>query len=634
MFRLSLIIIISCWSVLIYSKVYDLKLSIDQKNKDNTEFDIVVYGATPAGISAAINAARMQKNVLLVESTNHIGGLTSGGLSDSDFRTYEAVQGTFRDFMERVLKYYSDTYGENSHQVKDCWWGAYYEPKVAKNIFIQMLEEHSNISIRKNNKLVLVTKDGNKVTGAEFLDLKSGEKALFNAQVFIDATYEGDLLAMAGCEFRLGRESKEEFGERFAGRLFLQGDRFMPGSTGEADDGVQNYNFRICMSQDPNNQISVEKPSTYSRKIYLPILEDIKTGRITKFDGQLVMIQRIPNQKADVNDKGNFASFSLALWGRSHRYPEGSPELRDSLYQIHKDHALGLIWFAQNDPEVPENFRKEAGIWGLAKDEYTDNGNFTPMLYVREGRRVVGEYMFREQDTQQSSGSVRAPFQANSVAVGDYGLNSHGVSKRDPYYPNIREGHFSAAYANVPHQIPYGVIVPEKVDGVLVPVAISATHVGFSALRMEPIWTSLGQAAGLAAAIAIDENKELRDINVTELQKKIHESGAITIYFSDVLPGSPYFRAVQFFGQKEFFRHVPSIDTTQFVDHLKFVIHGQYRKAFPHHSVEPKMLMDEKLLYEWLNLVDYKSTEAEKQQFLSMNRGEFLNYLYRKIGDE
>jgi hypothetical protein len=628
------LILLSFWLSLIYADIYAQNVSVYQKTKDNSQFDLVVYGATPAGISAAIYAAGLQKSVLLVESTNHIGGLTSGGLSDSDFRTYEAVQGSFRGFMDRVVNYYGDTYGENSQQVTDSWGGAYYEPKVAQKIFIQMLEEHPNLSIRKNNRLTNVKKNGNTVTGAEFLNLESGEKALFNAKVFIDATYEGDLLAMAGCEFRLGRESKEEFGERFAGRLFLQGDRFMPGSTGEADEGIQNYNFRICMSQDPNNRIPVEKPSNYSREYFLPILEDIKAGRITKFDGQLVMIQRIPNQKADVNDKGNFASFSLALWGGSHRYPEGSPEVRDSIFQIHKDHALGLIWFAQNDPEIPENFREKASIWGLAKDEYTDNENFTPMLYVREGRRVVGEYMFREQDTQQASGSFRSPFHSNSIAVGDYGLNSHGVSKRDPYHPNIREGHFGAAYANVPHQIPYGVMVPEKIDGLLVPVAISATHVGFSALRMEPIWSSLGMAAGLAASIAIDEKQELRNISITELQKKIHESGGITIYFSDVLPDSPYFRAAQFFGQKGFFNHIPAIDNVRFIDHLKFVVQGQYRKAFPYHSVDPERLMDERLLHQWLNLVDYNFTKAESQQLLLLTRGEFLNTLYQKINLE
>lgn len=593
------------------------------------QFDVVVYGATPAGIAASVNAAQLGVKVALIEETNHIGGLASGGLSFTDFRTFEAVQGTFREFMNRVVAYYTNTYGPESPQVKDCYRGAYYEPKVAKLIFEQMLSEQPNIQVFTNYRLKSTEKKGNRLTGTSFASTAGQASIMTKAMVFIDATYEGDLIAKAGCAYRLGRESKEEFGERYAGKVFMEDGKFLAGSTGVGDKEIQNYNFRICMTKDPANAVPVPKPANYVREAYLQLLEEIKSGKIRQFNLNLVTIRSIPNNKADVNDR-HFASLSLALWGESHTWPEGSPEHRKMLYEKHKDHALGLIYFVQNDTEIPASIQAEARSWGLPKDEYTYNENFTPALYVREGRRLVGNYIFKEQDTQQAPNSLRAPLQTNSIAVGDYGLNSHGTGKRTAFHPTIRDGQFSAAFSNVPHQIPYGVIVPKMIDGLLAPVPISATHVGYSALRMEPIWTALGQASGVAAALAIKQKVQLRSVKVHEIQKILHEKGAITIYFSDVLPSSPYFKAAQYFGQKGFFVKVPALDTVHFEDHLKF-IQGQFTAAFPHHYVHPHQKMSQELMNHWLEIISYNATDSEKEIFLTMTRGDFLNELYRKF---
>jgi hypothetical protein len=608
-----------------------LFLSVISFGQVPKEFDVVVYGATPAGIAASLNAAQLGAKVALIEESNHIGGLTSGGLSFTDFRTFEAVQGTFREFMNRVVAYYTSIYGPESQQVKDCYRGAYYEPKVAKLIFEQMLLEQPNIQVFTNYRLKNTKKKGNRLAEANFVSTNEQKQLMTKATVFIDATYEGDLIAEAGCAYRLGRESKEEFGERYAGKVFMEDGKFLAGSTGVGDNEIQNYNFRICMTKDPANTIPVPKPTNYVRDAYLPVLEEIKSGKIRQFNLNLVTIRSIPNNKADVNDR-HFASLSLALWGESHTWPEGSPEHRKILYDKHKNHSLGLIYFVQNDREIPAAIQNEAKVWGLPKDEYTYNENFTPALYVREGRRLVGNYIFKEQDTQQAPNSLRAPLQANSIAVGDYGLNSHGTGKRTAFHPTIRDGQFSAAFSNVPHQIPYGVIVPKMIDGLLAPVPISATHVGYSALRMEPIWTALGQAAGVAAALAIKQKVQLRNVKVHQIQEILHEKGAITIYFSDVLPGSAFFKAAQYFGQKGFFVKVPTIDTVHFEDHLKF-IQGQFTAAFPHHYVYPNQKMSEGLTNHWLKIIGMEANKNEKVRFSNMTRGEFLNELYQKIKD-
>lgn len=605
--------------------------------KKSAGFDLIVYGATPSGISAAINAARSGLTVGLFEASAHWGGLTAGGLSYTDFRTMESVQGTFREFMNRVLAYYTQTYGPDSQQVRDCYFGAYYEPKVARQILRAMLDEQPLIKLHLNHPLqeaLLGAGKGNrkKLRGIRFREATTGKVVEALGQVFIDATYEGDLMAAAGCRFRVGRESRREYGERFAGKLFMANKQFLPGSTGEGDRHVQCYNFRICLSHDSTNRLPIPQPADYRRDRYSPLLKAIKEGAVTHVAGGwdmapkkgIASFRSIPNGKADMNDLSS-SPLSLRLTGVNDAWPEGDAQTRQHIVDLYKNHSLGLLYFLQNDEAVPDALRKEARQWGLPKDEYPDTDHFTPALYVREGRRLVGSYVFTEQDLEQEPNSVRSKLKRDAVAVGDYSMDCHGEQAPNAYHAHVTEGAF--ALGVLPFQLPYGIMVPWEVDGLLVSVAVSASHAGFSALRMEPTWTSLGQAAGLAAAQAVRTGGEVRDINVARLREGLHERGAIPIYLSDVMPDSPYFKAAQYVGTRGLLHAIPGYDTTAYEDHMK-VIRGQFTRAFPHHGLEPTKPMTTKLADLWLKKVGLTSA-ALSTKSATQTRGQFLNEVYR-----
>ncbi|KAB7726870.1 FAD-dependent oxidoreductase [Rudanella paleaurantiibacter] len=598
------------------------------------QFDVVIYGATPGGISSAISAAREGASVALFEELYQVGGLTTGGLSHPDFRTLESLQGIYREFMNRVLKHYTETYGPNSRQVKDSFYGTHAEPRVAKLIFEAWLAEYPNIRVFTQHRLQSVTltklKSGRSaLTGAVFANLLDNQPVEVKGAVFIDGTYEGDLMAKAGCEYRVGRESRQEYGEIFAGKVYYHDQKFWLGSTGDADNAIQGYNFRVCMTDSAQNRLPIPKPEAYDRATFLPLLTDIKQGKITRFADQIVKIQPIPNRKADVNDRHFAGSMSLSRPGWSYEWPDGSPQKRQQIFQRHLNYTLGLFYLLQNDPEVPTAIQQEARQWGLPKDEYPENGHFTPSLYVREGRRLVGEFIFQEKHCQQAPDGIRGYWQADAVAVGDYGLNSHGCNAPNRYHPTIRDGAFSLYYSNLPYQIPYGVMVPKTVDGLLVPVAVSSSHVGYSALRYEPIWMALGQAAGLAAAQTLKRNVPVRNIDVTVLQKKLHQAGAITAYFSDVFPDSPYFQACQYFASQGYFHNVPDRNSVPFVDHF-VSINGQYSKAFPYHAAELDKLMDKELAEQWLSKANQLSSPL-RTTFNGLTRGQFLHQLFKQV---
>ncbi|GAA4456259.1 hypothetical protein GCM10023189_25180 [Nibrella saemangeumensis] len=467
------------------------------------------------------------------------------------------------------------------------------------------------------------------LTGAVFANLNTNQPVRVTGAVFIDGTYEGDLMAKAGCEYRVGRESRQEYGEIFAGKVYYHDQKFWLGSTGEVDKAIQGFNFRVCMTDSAENRLPIPKPDNYDRTTYLPLLTDIKKGKITQFSDQIVKIQPMPNRKADVNDRHFAGSMSLSRPGWSHEWPDGSPEKRQQIFQRHLDYTLGLFYFLHNDSEVPASIQKEARQWGLAKDEYPENKNFTPSLYVREGRRLVGEFIFLEKHCQQAPDGIRGHWQPNAVAVGDYGLNSHGCNAPDRYHPTIRDGAFSLYYSNLPYQIPYGVMVPKTVDGLLVPVAVSSSHVGYSALRYEPIWMALGQAAGLAAAQTMKRKVPVRQAYIPALQKKLHEAGAITAYFSDIFPDSPYFKVCEYFATRGFFHNVPDSQTVPFVDHF-VSIWGQYTKAFPYHTAEPEKLMEKELAGLWLKKANLPNSPL-RTQYSTMTRGQFLSELYKAV---
>jgi hypothetical protein len=461
------------------------------------EADVVIYGATPGGIAAAIAAAKGGHTVLLAEPTIRLGGMATNGLQHPDFRAFEALSGTFWEHNRRTLAYYAKTYGENSQQVKDTFRGTHAEPKVALLLFQQMLAEFPKITVKTEWTLVDANTRGpagnRTVRAARFRDA-AGALHTFEAKIFIDGSYEGDLIAAAHIAYRVGVESRDEFGES-AAPVNSSGD-------------LQGYNFRFVMTDDPANRVPLTAPPGYRREDFLPLLGLIRDGKIKRAFGgyrdtdNLVKLQIpvLPNRKRDINDV-SAGHVRLSLPGDQLLWPEGDTATRQRIYDEHVRWNVGLIYFAQNDPDVPAAFRDAARPWGWCKDEFVETGGIPPQLYVREARRMQGLRLFSQSDTRHADGDARAVLHRDAIAMGDYGHSSHGTSHEGSRFGGKRHGEgLGVAYA--PYQIPYGTLVPRDVRNLLAPVPVSATHVGFCALRLEPIWSSLGQAAGHAAHLA------------------------------------------------------------------------------------------------------------------------------------
>ncbi len=581
-------------------------------------YEVIVYGGTPAGIAAVVNATREGVSVALIEETDHVGGLTSSGLSNTDFHSFESLGGTWLEFMNRVEDHYRQTYGPNSQQVKDCWQGAFYEPKVAKKIFMNMINEQDNLALILKHRLVsvntkIVNSKNTKLTGIRLLDLENDQLKDFQAMVFIDATYEGDLLAAAGCEYTLGSEGPEKYDEPAAS---------------PKDWHVQCYNFRVTLSKDPENSLPIPKPENYNPDDYQVLIDGMKDGSIDDLEDIIKGPSRqIPNNKADFNDKKG-SIMSIKICNETDVWPEGNAGVRNQVWDKAKAHTLGVLYFLQNNEKVLPAIQQEMKHWNLPKDEFEAYNNFPPLIYVREGRRLIGEYVYTQKDGTREKGSTRAPAFRNAVAIGDYSFNSHGT-----YYTCDRKllGNLSAATR--PYQIPYPVMLPKTVEGLFVPVAVSSSRVGFGAIRMEPVWTALGQAAGLAAAQAVKNGVEPREVEVEKLQERLHSLGAITFYTSDLRPDSPYFRAVQYLGNRGLFQDLYDPDQVPNKRITKLSPKVQWTTAYAYHDIQPGKKMDKQLADKWVEKMDIDDSQLIKQ-VNKMTRGEFLIRLYEIIEEK
>lgn len=611
--------------------------SMASPDVQDENFDLVVVGATFSGIAAAINAAEYGHHVALVEEYPDIGGLMTGGLSFTDFISYEVLGGTFLNYMQRVESYYKEKYGSTSKQVRDSHYGIHAEPHVTLEIFHQMLDEYeSNISLMSRHRIesVILSSGNNSLEKITFRNLETNEAKTLSAKFFIDATYEGDLAAKSGVNYVVGRESRQQYGEVFAGKIYFDQGRILTGSTGEGDEGVQGYNFRMIMTNSTFNRVPVDKPADYDRTKYLPTAAILKNGLVSNVFSEgrdaILRSQMIPNQKADINDIKN-SPVRIALLGENYEYPDGSPEIRDKIIQAHKQHILGFIYFLQNDPEMPEKHRKEASEWGLARDEFKENNYFPTRLYIREARRMVGEYVFTEHDVRLAKNSIRTKQHSDAVAIGDYALNCHGIKAQGPLYKYISEGDFG--HVPPPFQIPFGVIKPKEVSNLLVSVAVSASHVGLSGLRLEPTWTALGQAAGITAHLCIKNNLSIKEVLVEDVQDILHNKGAKTIYISDIEINSPYFRVAQYFGTLGLFHVLFDQDSVE-LRSPNSLFGTQYKEAYPFHTLDPTIKLDKKLSNQWLNLINLDENQMQKAKNLTLNditRGEFLEGLYKII---
>ncbi|MFG0295145.1 MAG: FAD-dependent oxidoreductase [Maioricimonas sp. JB045] len=582
-------------------------------------FDVALYRGTPAGISSAQAAGRSGDEVLLIEPYRRIGGLTTNGLSHTDFRTFEGLNGTYLELTRRVQEYYRNRYGADSPQAQGNFRGTHAQPHVNQHLFEPKLAEQPTGRVVTRHHLVDVdVTDGpnRRLTQATFAG-PDGERLVVHALVWIDATYEGDLMAAAGVEYRVGRESRDEYGESLAPET--------------ADEQVQGYNFRLVTTQDPDNLVRPEAPEGYRREDYLPFIPLLEAGRFEsifcKQTGGIYKAHRptLPNGKYDVNDVSRGLA-RLSLPDINNAWPDGDAATRQEIFDAHVRHNVGLLYFLQNDAAVPKTFQDEARTWGLCRDEFADTDHVPEQLYVREARRMVGQYVFTEKDTDVAEGDSRSVLRTKAIAMGDYGPNCHGTDHEGPRFGGRHHGEF---YKRVPpYQVPYGVIVPKDCVNLLVPVACSSSHVGFCALRLEPIWTSLGQAAGHAAHLAIAHNGPVQDVPVAVLQQRLHADGSSTIYVSDVLPGDDDYAAVQWWGTLGGLHgiHGPQRRPGERGRNVT----GQYFEAFPGHSADLDEPLDADLKQRWLALAKENGLSTNNLKAVT-TRGEFIRQAYAML---
>jgi len=538
-----------------------------QKRPQVARYEVVVIGATPAGIAAAISAARLGRKVALVERTTHIGGMMTGGLSATDRRHRQASGGLFAEFLKRVEQFYRQAYGENSPQHLACRDGYLFEPKVALQVFWHMLAETKNLDLYLRHELVGVLEDGNQIVAILLQDKTRGIRWKMEGSVFIDATYEGDLAAMAGVPYRVGREGRHEFGEEYAGEVFWDSrNREITFGKPDGDKKVQAYNYRLTLTKQSDNRSLITAPPNYDPNRYAEIAERVREG-VLWHPMEVVSLVRLPQQKFDANNTpGPFPSTDFI--GANYDYPEADWHRREQIAREHHNYILGLLYFLQTDPRLPNEFRVAAQYWGLASDEFLDSENFPPQLYVREARRIIGEYIFTENDARSVFAGRRAPAHEDSIAVAEYSIDSHATTPRDLNNPYLHEGFFYLPQITVPSHVPYRVMIPmgrmtgdegrgKAIDNMLVCGAVSATHLGFGTLRLEPVWMSLGQAAGTAAHLALASLSHLvsvRAVPIDQLQRLLLKHGQVIAFFHDLPPaGTEEFEAVQFFALRGFF---------------------------------------------------------------------------------
>jgi hypothetical protein len=500
-------------------------------------FDLVVYGGTAAGVMTAVSGARHGLKTVLLEPGRHVGGMSTGGLSRTDVGQRSVIGGLALEFYYRV----GERYEMRRYNNPVAW---FYEPKVGEAVMLEMLKQ-SGATLLLNHRLR--EKDGVTKTGARVVAIATENGAQFRGAVFADCSYEGDLMAQAKIGYTWGREAVAQYGESLAGvHAHTPGHQFtvkvrardasgklLPeisaeprGTPGQADKRVQAYNFRIIASDDPANRVPWPKPEGYSAARYelLARLLDAQVkakGRSPVFH-EVTLISRIPNRKADFNNMG---AFSTDYIGKNYDYPEGSYARRAALWREHEDYVKGFYYFLANDPRVPKPLQEEVRTWGLPKDEYQDTGHWPHQLYVREARRMIGEYVMTQKDLQTER---RKP---DAIGMGSYNSDSHNVQRIVNAEGNAEnEGNMEVPVE--PYQIPYRMMLPKAGEAVnlLVPVCFSASHVAYSSLRMEPQYMINGHAAGIAAALAVRKKLAIQKIPVPDLQKTLLAEAAVFEY--------------------------------------------------------------------------------------------------------
>lgn len=543
---------ITCLTVMLWSRA-----NLAAKNVH--EHDIVIYGGTSAAVIAAVQARRMEKSVIIVCPDTILGGLSSGGLGWTDTGNKAVIGGLSKDFYHRIWKEYSKPKTWKWQKPEEYEWRGrtlatfdkgqamwVFEPRVAAKVFDDYIKEF-DIPVKRDEWLDRrngVQKTGDRITAITML---SGNT--YKGKMFLDTTYEGDLMAAAGVDCHVGREANSVYGEEYNGvqpRLdhhdhhfqvldkpvsayVKPGDpssgllaRISPepvGKKGEGDHRVQAYCFRMCLTDHPENRIPFEKPEGYDAEQYELLLRCFDAGwgmeLFKKFD-------RMPNRKTDTNNHGPFSFDNI---GYNWDYPEANYERRKEIIQEHETYQKGFLYFVANDPRVPEDVRKEMNRWGMPKDEFEATGGWSHQLYIREARRMIGAYVMTENELREKKPTP------HSVGMGSYTIDSHNTQRYVDEKGNVQnEGDVGV---NVkPYEIAYGSLVPrkEQCTNLLVPVCVSSSHIAFGSIRMEPVFMVLGQSAATAGALAIDGNLAVQDVPYDLLRERLLSDGQVLHY--------------------------------------------------------------------------------------------------------
>ncbi|MCP4603789.1 MAG: FAD-dependent oxidoreductase, partial [Proteobacteria bacterium] len=442
-------------------------------------------------------------SVVVVEPYKHIGGMMSGGLTRTDLGDGKTTGGITAEFFRRVAAHYDP--------MKKAWkqqrMKKFFEPHVAEKIWWEMIKETGKIRVIVPAQLIDVEKRGTKLTGMTVRSVSSDTRKTLRGKVFIDATYEGDLAAKAGAPYQVGREAKAEYNE--------------PHGLAQADELLQAYCFRLCVTDNPQNRVGIMRPAGYDAREFELLGEYVNKKEIKRFAPDCLFAREKVNHKADGN--AQWHCWVSTDWASFHHdYPEGSYERREEIYLEYKRRTLGWFYYLQNDSSVPEALRKDALKWGLAKDEFQDTDHIPFMLYVREARRVMGSYVFKEQDATTDT------VKPDSIGCGGYAIDSHHVTDytRSNLHLKTPEGNFQIRVRKG-YQIPYRILLPREVEGLLVSLCVSSTHLGYCTLRMEPEYMKMGQAAGAAAHLAHTCAVTPKTVDVKELQEVLREAGAV-----------------------------------------------------------------------------------------------------------
>lgn len=517
--------------------------------------DVIIYGGTSAAITTAVQVTKMGKSVIVVSPDKHLGGLTSSGLGFTDTGDKSVIGGLAREFYQRIYNYYQrpetwkhqkqEEYGNVGQGTpaidgdnKTMW---IFEPSIAEKVFEDFVTDY-DIKVIRNEWLD--REAGVEKENGAIISITTLSEQQYKGKVFVDATYEGDLMASAGVNYHLGREAGNIYSEEWNGvqvgvlhHGHHFGDRKIspyinpddptsgvlprisvedPGKKGEGDRKIQAYCFRMCLTKKESNRVLIKKPKDYDSTQYELLVRVFNSGwreTFNKFDP-------IPNLKTDVNNHGPFSTDNI---GMNYDYPEASYERRNEIIKEHEFYQKGLLYFIANDPRIPEEVQSEMSMWGLAKDEFTDNGNWPHQIYVREARRMIGEYVMTENEIQG-----KAPVE-KSIGMGSYTMDSHNIQRYitpDRFVQN--EGDIGV-HPEKPYRIALGTIMPKKDEcrNLLVPVAVSSSHIAFGSIRMEPVFMILGQSAGTIAALAIEENIGIHELSFEKTKARLIEDGQV-----------------------------------------------------------------------------------------------------------